>query len=308
MHRARVRAAWLLALLLFVPTAAAQLPPLPIPVPGGPGAGASDVHITMELGDPGGPLVPARPYALKLVIHYQYAPGGSVPPDQDIAPSGRVCGEANITNAPSWADAKVEPSHLCMIINPTFAVGGTTVDNSTFVLLNATPEAPALEPANLTVGVHVPAAGSLREASAETSRDIQPSFVGKLQVQGPPSVVVRGGTAERVPVLVRNLGNGPIEVRFRNASAPQGMKVELPERFVLQLLEERTVYVTLLSPWTGPVKGPVEFQAEGTHPTRPDLAGDALRAKFDVQGKAAVPGFESVLALAAVLAAARRLR
>lgn len=304
-----MRALLLLLLALLAPTAAAQLPPLPLPGGGVPG-GSTDVRVTMELGDPGGPLVPARPYALTLVVHYQYGPGGTVPPEQDIAPSGRVCGEANVTG-PAWVDAKVEPSRLCMVINPSFAVGGTTVDNSTFVLLNATPEAPALEPGNLTVTVRFPAAGSLREAAGEVSRDIQPGFIGKMQVEGPGSVVVRGGSPERVPVVVRNLGNGPIEVRFRNATAPQGMRIELPERFVLPIPgEERTVHVTLLSPWTSPVKGDVQFQAESGHPSRPDLVGEALRSRFEVQGKAAVPGFGvlGLLAALAALAQARRLR
>lgn len=302
------RRALLLAVLLLAPLAAAQLPPLPVQPPGGQ---TSDVSVTMLLQDPGLPLVPARPYSLTLLISYQYGPGGSVPPDQDIAPSGRVCGEVSVPNPPPWARVQVLPPNVCFEINPTFAVGGTTVDNTTIVEVNVTEGAPALEPYNFTVQFRSPAYGSLAEGQGETSRVIMPGYVGKLALQAPGAVVIRGGQAQPVPIVVRNLGNGPIEVRFTNASAPQGVRIRLPERVVLRMGEERTVHLTLNAPWTAPVKGMVEVQAVSAHPSRPDLLGDAPRARMELQGKAAVPGAElglAVLALLGAAVAARRPR
>jgi hypothetical protein len=293
----------LLAALLLLPTALAQLPPLPGGTPGN-----ATARITMELQDPGGPLVPARPYSLQLVVHYQYGPGASVPPDQDIAPSGRICGTVTVPNPPPWALVQVLPPEVCFVVNPTFAVGGTTVDNTTIVEVNATADAPALEPFNFTVVADVPGEGTIAPALGEVSRDLSPGYQGKLAVQGPGTVTVRGGAPQEVPVQVVNQANGPIEVRFRNFTGPQGLRGELPERFVLQRNESRAVPIRLTSPWTTPVRGLVEFQVESSHPTRPDLVGDNPRGRFDVQGKAAVPGLEVPLLLLATLglAAARR--
>jgi hypothetical protein len=293
------RAAALALLACLAGQASAQLP---IPVPGG--AGTTTVTLRMEIQDPGAALVPARPYALKLTVHYTYGPGGSAPPDQP------PCADLSVVDPPAWAVANVTPPQVCFPIDNTRTVGGTTVDNDTALLeINITGPAPALQPHDITVQAHAPAIGPFAEATGTENRTIIPAFVGKLRVEAPRESVVRGGGADSVPVTITNQGNGDIDVRFRNVSAPQGVRVVAPEHFTLPLGASRTVELRVLAPWTTPVRGPVTLDAESAHPTRPDLAGDQVKLRFDVLGKAAVPGPELIwlgLGLAGAALLARR--
>lgn len=285
---------------LMVPYTSAQIP-LP------PGAGTSQAILTLHIRDPGSVLVPNRPYSVVVDLDYQYGPGGMAPPSVqgNETGAGQVCAEVSVPESPPWANVTVVSPIVCFTINPTFAVGGTTVSNSTIVEVNVSEAAPALVPYNVTVRARAPATGTLSEAEGEASRAVAPGFVGRLAVRAPERLLVQGGKPEPVPLTLANLGNGPIEVRFRNFSAPQGLRVVLPERVVLQQPgEERTVFVTLQAPWTTPVKGEVQVQGESSHPARLDLVGDVVRARFEVEGKAAVPGPEAPVAFAAVALAA----
>lgn len=282
----------LVALLALASTAAAQVP----------GAGAADARILIEVQDPGAALVPARPYALTVTLHYQYGNGGSVGPGQ------QPCADLVVDNPPPWAIVNFTMPRVCFPIDNTHAVGGTTVDNTTILEINITGPAAALEPYDLSISARAPAIGALKEATGNQTRTIMPAFVGKLGVQAPRESVVRGGGADPVRVLVTNQGNSPIEVTFRNATAPQGVRVVVPERFTLGLGESREVEVRLQAPWTSAVKGPVTLDAVSGHPSRPDLAGDQVKVKFDVAGKAAVPALDALafVGVLACLALARR--
>lgn len=292
-----------LAVPLAASPAVAQLPPLPEPVPGAP-VGGSDVSVTMELQDPGLPLIPTRPYSLTLTVRYNYGPGGLAPPAQ--RQDGVVCGEVTVPAPPPWATVKVLPPELCFIVTTgAQVVGGTTVSNTTIVEINVTEDAPALEPFNFTVVFDSPPSGTLAAGHGETSRVISPGFVGRLRLDLPPAVSVRGGAPQRVPVTVHNLGNGPVEVRLRNATAPQGLRVVLPDRFVIeQPGGQATVDLVLEAPWTAPVRGQLSFMTESMHAQRPDLQGDTPRARLDVDGKAAVPGAELAVLLLALAGSA----
>jgi hypothetical protein len=288
-------AALLLPLLLpLLPAAHAQLP---VPLPG---AGTTDARITMDLDDPGGPLVPARPYTFLVRVHYIYGSGAVVPPGQDS------CATLAVNTTLPWVAANLTPETVCFAINPT-ATGGTTVDNQTLLGLNLTTEAPALGAFNITVTAHADENGPIRAADGQVSHIFLPGFVGKVQLRPIGAVAIQGGLPQRVPLVLKNLGNGPIMVRFQNATAPQNVRVELPMPLVLEHPgDEGTAFLTLRAPWTAPVKGQVDVIMATAHPTRNDLAGgDAPRARFDLQGKAAVPGPEAALVLLAVAGLAR---
>jgi hypothetical protein len=286
-----------LALLLLAQPALAQLPPLP-------GGGASSVTLTMELQDPGAPLVPARPYALQLTVRYQYSTGGLTPPDQD------PCADLTVASAPSYAEVNITPPRVCFQLEPGQAFGTQKMNNSAIVGINITGPSVALEPAEVRIAAHAAAVSTLSEASAEVSRNFTTAYVGKLAARTAPVAIVRGGLADTASLVLVNEGNGPIEVTFRNISAPPGVRILPPTRVTIQPGETVAPQIQIRAPWTLPVKGPVQFEVVPRHPSRPDLAGDAVRVQFDVDTRAALPGFEPALALAALgaLALARPRR
>jgi hypothetical protein len=293
----------LTVLALLAPLAQAQVPPLP----GGPGSAQPQVRV--ELQDPGEALVPARPYSLVMTIHYIYPPGGSVPPDQATPPpSGQVCGSASVVQAPPWANVSITPAQVCFRLLSSQSASGSTATNTTIVEINATRDAPALEPFNFTVRFEANAAGTLAAASGEASQVVAPAYFGRIALVSPGQVVVQGGSAQQVWVTVRNLGNGPALVTFRNATAPQGMRLDLPPPLLLPVGEERVVFATVRSPWTAPVRGDIAFTAEPVHPEQPALAGEVERTRVSVQGNAAVPGPGAALLVGAVGALAVALR
>jgi hypothetical protein len=277
--------------LLLLPPAQAQLP---VPVPG---SGTTNAQLVVEVNDPGGALVPGRPYSYKVVVHYVYGPGAVVPPGQDS------CATLKVQGVPAYATGNVTPDTVCFAINPTVVSSGTTVDNSTILDLNLTAEAPALDPFNVTVVADAPANGPIQAAHGEASHLFEAGFVGKVQLLSVGPVLIAGGAPQAVPLRVRNLGNGPIQVMFTNVSVPQGVKVQLPGPITLQNPgDEGTAVLTLRAPWTLPSKGDVDVSIVTQYPGRRDLPGDTPHAKFPLASKAAVPGFDPA-ALACLLGA-----
>lgn len=283
----------LLALLpLLAMPAQAQVPALP--------GGTTDVDVVMELQDPGEDLIPTRPYSLVLTVHYRYGSGAVVPVDDPGPPAtGEHCGQVSVPVPPPWGQVRIIPPEVCFRINPQF-VGGTTVDNTTIVEINVSTDAPALEDFNFTVRFDAAGFGSLVAAQGETARIIRPGYVGRVEVEAASPVVVRGGGQQQVPVTVRNLANGPIEVRFLNGTAPQGLRLGLPERVQLARNATEVVHLLVEAPWTTPVRGQVSFDVQTSHPARPDLVGETPRTRFDIEGRAAVPGMEPLLVLGAL--------
>ncbi|HEV8361694.1 MAG TPA: hypothetical protein VGR28_14690 [Candidatus Thermoplasmatota archaeon] len=293
----RLLAAVALAVLLLAQPALAQLPVLP----GGP----ATARLQLELQDPGAPLVPARPYALQLTVRYIYAGGGLTPPDQN------PCADLTVAAAPSYASVNITPTRVCFPLNPSQAFGTSVPNNTAIVGINITGPSVALEPAEVRIAAHAPPTGTLGDATGEVSRNFTTAYVGKLAAQAAAVQVVRGGAPQHVAVQLANEGNGPIEVTFRNITAPPGVRVVAPSRVTLAQPGEREVaQLTVQVPWTGPVKGPVQFEVVPRHPSRPDLAGDPVRVQFDLDGRAAIPGLELPLLVAAVgaLAFARARR
>jgi len=306
-----------LALALLTLGAVAQPAAAQTPAPG-----LNQVNLSMQITDPGQALVPERPYALEVKVSYQYAQGGitgsgivgRLPPGTVPDPNDDPCADITLEDAPPWAAVRVLIPQVCFHIDPGSALGSQTLQNTTFVEVNATTGAPALVEAPVKLMAHAPAKGVFAEATGEQQRMVRPAWVGRLQVTSPLNFDLQGGVPTRVAVTVQNVGNGPIQVHFRNNfSAPQGVRVTVPERFNIEAPGDMQVaYVTLQAPWTGPVKGQVLLSMDTVHPTHPDLVGDTPRLSFDVQGKAALPG-PGVEAMVFVLAgvgllAARRGR
>lgn len=303
----RPAAAPVLALLLvafpaLLPAASAQLP-VPAPAPGA----AVDVQVTLELQDPGEPLIPERPYSLTLTVHYQYASGAAVPPEvppADPARGGQACGTVSVPQPPPWATVRILPEQVCFRLRSSVDTA-TTASNTTIVEVNVTEGAPALEAFNFTVAFDSPPTGNLAAGHGETSRVIMPAYVGSLELVVPEAFVVRGGSPQPLPITVRNLGNGPVEVRFQNVTGPQGVRVTPPARFVIaEPNGTATVDAVVEAPWTTQVRGLLSMDVASSHPTRPDLQGDTPRVRTNLEGKAAVPGLEPAVLVAALAALA----
>lgn len=284
-----------------------------------PSASGQDQDATscqVRLGDVGAGLVPNRVQAMKVSVDYIFGPGSVPGPDQDRAGPARSIGRIEVVGKPEWLNYSLHNTTMTFDVEAR-NIFGTSKTNETDMFLNASLLAPALVPGDVTVRARIEANGNMPEAQCEgTKNDIRPLFVSKLAFQGPQGQTVpsQGGLPIIVPFTLVNLGNSPVEVRFRLTTSPEFSIVALPEKFVLESLADgapnsRDLQVEIRTPWSTDEGGTVEIQAESIHPTRPDLIGDKPKFSFLLAGKNVVPEPETFLIVATVaLLAGLRVR
>jgi hypothetical protein len=250
---------------------------------------------------------------MKVAVDYQADNGAAPGPDADRRGPARTIARIEVVSKPDWLNTSIHNTTMTFDVQPR-NVFGTSLQNETDMFLNASLAAPALVRSSITVRATIEPNGNIQGSECEgTKEDVIPLFVSKLAFQGPQgqSIPSRGGLPIIVPFTLVNLGNSPVEVRFRLTTSPEFSIITLPPRLTLESLADgatntRDLQVEIRTPWSTDEGGTVEIQAESLHPTRPDLIGDKPKFSFQLAGKNVVPGLEpwffAVVACAAVLA------
>ncbi|HVL86971.1 MAG TPA: hypothetical protein VM681_03035 [Candidatus Thermoplasmatota archaeon] len=290
------------------------LAPLALPALGATaGAQAQFVPTTVrvDIQEPNGPplgiMIPGRPYALEVRIHYQYGQGA-------LQPQGPTRVDLEILEAPEWMHAHLQDLTVHIPINTTSAVGGSTATGVTYVDANVTLEAPSYQVFSISVVARARANGNLMASEGTGVREFRPGFLPLLSMAPVrEDVQVRGGVPTTVGVRLVNHGNGPMVVTFAVGGAPQGVRVEPPARVDLGSLAtggrfEEVVEISLSAPWTAAPAGQVDLVASFQHANRTELVGEPQTASFSLRTTSPVPGVEAAAAvgLLAVAAACRR--
>ncbi|MBI4394386.1 MAG: hypothetical protein HY556_11435 [Euryarchaeota archaeon] len=297
----------LLVILILMPFAAVALPGV---------HAQSMTSCNVRLGDLGAGLVPNRVQAMKVAVDYIFSPGSAPGVDQGRQAPARSIARLEVVSQPEWLNYTIHNVTLAFDVEAR-NVFGNSKTNETDMFLNASLRAPALVRGAITVRASFEANGNMPTTQCEaTKEDVIPLFISKLAFQGPQgqSIPSRGGLPIIVPFTLMNLGNSPVEVRFRLTTSPEFSIITLPPRLTLESLADgatntRDLQVEIRTPWSTDEGGTVEIQAESLHPTRPDLIGDKPKFSFQLAGKNVVPGLEpwflAVLACAALVARRR---
>lgn len=136
--------------------------------------------------------------------------------------------QIEVVESPDWLYAQPVHTNIFRAFKPEVCPQESlrrSVDVDVF--LAADPDAPARQPADLTVEATVTLADGNHTADATTQ--VEAAFYGKIDVTGDTQRQAAPDEEATSPITVQNQGNGPIEVALSVAEADDGLSVELPE-------------------------------------------------------------------------------
>lgn len=244
--------------------------------------------IAVSVEDPGRAFTPGAIESVSILVSYRVSPGAMPTPDPN---RNEATVPTNITFAvkqlPSWViDGRFEPDY--MLLDPQ--VGGGTSSGHIALLLNISPDAPALQREDIIVTATAAENGNIASSSGESAPvKLRAGISPKLNVTGDTSlVIVGGGRWNLIPFTVRNDGNSEVTAKLNVTLRPEDSQVEAPATLVLKPGESQIVEVRLRMPWTYAQRGEVELEAIPL--VGEDEEGAAATGLVEVQAMSAVPG------------------
>lgn len=292
---------FLLVALCLAPGAVAQLP-----LPGG-GPVAATLNLAVE--DPGRQMVPGGNETISILVNYNVAAGAQPQPaPTQERPENTSATRITLTakELPAWVvNATFIPEVLEAPLDQT-AAAGTRVTMRANVSLVISPDAPALEKANIVVVGTAAPNGNIAGATAESQPTaIKATTVGKLNVSAEPAQFISGGRWAVIPYTVTNQGNSDVVAKLNVTLKPENAQVEFPTTLELKRNESKVVEVRVRTPWNAAEIGELELEAV---PLVDGEEGQAATTAVEVTGRSAVPGAGVPLVLLAVALLAWRRR
>lgn len=284
-----------LLVLLLLPPAHAQ-------------TGVVPPQLAVAVEDPGRAFPPGGEGAVNVLVNYN--PGSGAMPAPSPSEQYNFTEPTRITfsvkQLPSWVvSARFEPEELVLEV-PVPAT--RTLSRYVQLVLNVSADAPALQREDVVVVAEAHPNGNIAGRSAESPPiKLRPAAVSLVNVTAESvDLVVPGGRWVSVPYLVRNDGNGPVNVTLNVTLRPEDSQVEFEPQISLARNETRVVEVRLRLPWTYGAPGTLTLEAV---PLTDNDDGRPATADVEVNGQSAVPAPPlGLLAVLAVVAARLRRR